>query len=271
MPHALGLRAPVVIAAHGIRHTVLSWLDPAQALRLEHAEAAIPATEGTRVTLPFPLDEACDPLTYWAQAFAVFNPHALVKISEVQGGLEHAQTAPTNSGNFYRPTVELGRDWRKYLPGDATSAWWYGVQDLERLIFSHIAEARRGGPDLLLRDFVKQFRNLSGNAKAKNVCAALPDIARLSDFEGREAAVATLLAAMRAAGAAPSVDILGAIGAAHFRACFAAWYGVKRSWYHKTKSLVDGIPTVVEVAIAETVQPGLLWHGVNFSPTFEIR
>ncbi len=136
-------------------------------------------------------------------------------------------------------------------------------------MFSHIAEARRGGKNLLLREFVKQFRNLSANAKAKAVCSHFPTITRLTDFEAHEDAVERLLDVMRQEAKAPSADILGAVGEAHFRACFEAWYGVKRWWYRKVAGELDGIPFVVEAAVAETVRAGMLWTGVNFSPTFE--
>jgi hypothetical protein len=155
------------------------------------------------------------------------------------------------------------------LPSDATSAWWYDAADLKRLVFSHIAEARRGGKDLPLREFVKQFRNLSANAKAKAVCSRLPTISRLTDFEADEDAVHQLLAVMREEAKPPSAEILGMVGEAHFRTCFEAWYGVKRWWYRKVADELDSIPFVVEVAVAETVREGMLWTGVNFSPTFE--
>jgi hypothetical protein len=140
------------------------------------------------------------------------------------------------SADFYQATVVFPGAWRKFLPTDPTSVWWYDATDLKRLIFSHIAESRRGGKDLPLREFVKQFRNLSANAKAKMVCSHLPAIARLTDFEAHEDAVERLLAVMRAEAKAPSPDTLGTIGEPHFRACFDAWYGVKRCWYRRVAS-----------------------------------
>jgi hypothetical protein len=172
-------------------------------------------------------------------------------------------------GDFYQSTVDFPDGWRKYLPGDPTSAWWYSVDDLKRLVFSHISESRRGGPDLLLREFVKTFRNLSANATAKAVCAALPTITRLSDFTHQEAAVATLHAAMRRHGKVPSAAVLGAVGRTHFQACFERWYGVQRFWYDTKTAVHQGIPFIVEVAVAETVDGGEFWTGLNFSPTFE--
>jgi hypothetical protein len=160
--------------------------------------------------------------------------------------------------------------WRKYLPGDATSAWWYTVDDLKRLVFSHISESQqRGGTDLLLRYFIKTFRNLSANTAAKAVCATLPTMTRLSDFAHQAAAVETLHAAMRRTGKPPSPAVLGTVGDAHFRSCFDAWYGVQRFWYATSADLYEGLPFVVEVAVAETRAQGEVWTGLNFSPTFE--
>jgi hypothetical protein len=121
----------------------------------------------------------------------------------------------------------------------------------------------------MLRPFVQEFRNLSGNAVAKAVCARVPMIKRLSDFVAHEDAIATLHAAMRQHGKPPSPATLGTVGEAHFRQCFDAWYGVKRFWYGASEGMQDGIPFVVEVAVAETLEEGEIWTGVNFSPTFE--
>jgi hypothetical protein len=269
LPCALGLREPVLVEAQGVRHRILAWVDPAGELRLDHDQAAIPTRPGTRITLPLPADGQEFYPPFWAQAFAVFNPHASVKIRMARSGPEHAHSRTDHPGDFYQATIAFPGAWRKFLPRDATSAWWYDAADLKRLAFSHIAEARRGGKDLLLREFVKQFRNLSANAKAKAVCSHFPGITHLTDFEAHEDAVERLLDVMRQEAKAPSADILGAVGEAHFRACFEAWYGVKRWWYRKVAGELDGIPIIVEVAVAETVRAGMLWTGVNFSPTFE--
>jgi len=80
MPCALGIRDAVLIEAQGVRHRILAGIDPAGELRLQHEEEAIPATPGTRITLPLPAEgQDCYP-PFWAKAFAVFNPHASVKI-----------------------------------------------------------------------------------------------------------------------------------------------------------------------------------------------
>ena len=79
---------------------------------------------------------------------------------------------------------------------------------------------------------------------------------RLTDFEDHEDAVERLLEVMHQEAKAPSAEILGAVGETPFRACFEAWYGVKRWWYRKVAGDVRGIPFIVEAAVAETIQPG---------------
>ncbi len=63
--------------------------------------------------------------------------------------------------------------------------------------------------------------------------------------------------------------MLGASGRPTFGAASSDWYGVKRFWYDARKDTHEGMPCVVEVAMAETVDGGDLWTGINFSPTFD--
>jgi len=150
-----------------------------------------------------------------------------------------------------------------------TSAWWYDPEALARLVFATIAAQQEAGTaDRSLRAFVQQFRGLARKAVAQAVCAKLPGLPQLQAFATHEDAVATLYTAMRAASQPPSAEVLGSVGAAHFRACFERWYGVKRFWYDCKKVVHAGMPCVVEVAVAETVGGGDLWTALNFSPTF---
>jgi hypothetical protein len=208
---------------------------------------------------------------WWARGVILFNPHASVKIRHDIDPSEHGEYDPDVPLKFYQSSEMLVVEkWRKWLPTEPTSSWWYTAADLKRLIFSHIAERRRRGtPDLLLRDFVRQFKNLTGTAPAKAVCAQLPTIKHLSDFEPREADVGRLLAAMRTHGDAPAADLLGCAGEEGFMARWDCWYGVVRYWYKKASGEVEGIPFVIEAAVAETESEGNFWTGLNFSPTFE--
>ena len=44
---------------------------------------------------------------------------------------------------------------------------------------------------------------------------------------------------------------------------------MKRFWYRKAKGSYNGAPFVFEVGVAETEEPGALFHAINFSPSFE--
>jgi hypothetical protein len=275
IPYALGVRGPLRLEAQGRCHLITAHVDPVGLVHVDPQDTAIPTPPGTRVAVCLPTRARDVTLRYWGRAFAVFNPHVSVQISD--GAQAQSASVPSGSpadagGDLYQSTIAFpGGKWRKYLPTDLTSPWWYSPDDLTRLVFSHIAAGKpRGGTDLLLRDFVRQFRSCSHTTKAQAVCARLPGIAHLSDFADRhETAVHILHQAMCEAGKAPSPDVLGAVGADHYRHCFDDWYGVKRFWYVPGKTTYEGIPCVVEVAMAETVAGGDLWTGINFSPTFE--
>jgi hypothetical protein len=273
LPHALGGRAPVLLEACGVRHTIRAWIDPGGDVRVEHTEEARPTRPGTRVALTLPDGGQILDARGWARAFALSNPHASVKITESSDGIKHAHEPTPAVDEFYEPVVSWPGAWQKWLPTDPTSPWWYDAAALERLIFLHVGAARRGaGPDLTLRDFVRQFKGLSGTAKAKAVGAACPTISHLRDFEGQEAQVGVLLAAMQREAAPPKPAALGRLGEAALRARFESWYGLVpgRWWYARTEGVAPGgIPFMVEACVADTEQRGALFTAVNFSPTFD--
>ncbi len=269
MPCALGCGRPVSIEAREVHHTISARIDPAGELQVDHDTEDISIT-GTKIGLALPIveDQVFEP-GFWAQGFSLFNPHALVRISDFGNGIKLAKPDDRKTSNSYQPTVSFPGQWPKFLPTDLTSPWWYNAADLKRLVFSHIAEARRNGKSLSLREFVRRFRGLSGSAKAKAVCAQFYEIGRLNDFESEPERVEDLLQAMRQDTKSPSPGILGFVGEDHFRARFDEWYGVKRFWYRKIAKEIDDIPFVFEAAVAETQERGDVFTGINFSPTFE--
>jgi hypothetical protein len=271
IPVALGCPLPVVIEAQGVRHVICLCVDPAGEVRLDHQRREVPPEPGALVIVPLPIEaaEGFRPV-WWCRGFSLFNPHAMVRIRKQDRRGEHANCRPPVRGNSYHPTVTFpGNGWRKILPTDKTSPWWYDGAALKKLIFLHINAIRNGEEDLPLRKFVRQFRGLTGTKEAKRVCDEFPDLSHLSDFEEREHVVSSLLNAMRAKATAPSDGVLGLVGKEPIRQRFEQWYGVHRFWYHKVAGIADGVPFVFEAAVAETERPGQMFHGVNFSPTFE--
>jgi hypothetical protein len=272
MPFAFGLDDPVTIEACGVRHVVLAGLDPAGQVRQDYAEQKIRARGGTIVGLSLP-PEAFANVTpaLWARRFALFNPHAEVGFCETTAGVEQGNGHRPEVSFSYQPTVSTCSGWRKFLPSDKTSPWWYDPHALAKLIFAHIANTGRGSEDKLLRDFVREFRGVTMSGQAKAVCDRFPGITRLSDFVDREDRIRELLAAMQSvATKQPRPAFLGYVGKDHFERCFDAWgAGVRRFWYRRVEETHKGLPYVVEVAIAETVQTcGAPFTGINFSPTF---
>jgi DNA topoisomerase VI subunit B len=266
---------PVVIEAQGVRHTILLQPDPAGDVAVDYRRAEVPSRPGTRVAIALRAS-ACgsfDPRR-WAQAFALFNPHAEIKMLEIERG-KHGNSdaaAVPKTRNSYRPAVAFpGGDWRKYLPTDNTSAHWYDDVAFAKQVFSFIGRARKGGEDLTLADFVGQFRGLTAKGKARAVCKQFPQVARLSDFERRRADLPRILRAMKKAADAPSAGVLGLVGKDSLCKRLDTWFGVKpgRLWYKKWQGIVDGVPYAVEVAVAETRKRGRFFHGINFSPSFE--
>ncbi len=74
---------------------------------------------------------------------------------------------------------------------------------------------------------------------------------------------------MQANSRAPKPTALGRVDEGHYRARFDEWYSVKRFWFKRVATADGTIPWVVEIAVAETVEPGELFYAVNYSPTFD--
>jgi hypothetical protein len=168
---------------------------------------------------------------------------------------------------MYKSTREL--PFKKYVPSEPTSPHWYSSASLQTLVFSYIANARNGGRNLPLGEFVREFQGLSRTSKAKAICAELPAFKHLSDFEEDPDAVGDLLARMQGASKPPKHTALGYVGEDHFRAFFESVYEVKEVKYtRKTGILPSGLPLVFEFALAHLNQPGHLYTAINYSPTF---
>jgi DNA topoisomerase VI subunit B len=238
MPYALGRVTPINIASGGIRHVIRAWVDPAGEVRTEHRQVPSPITSGTHISLPLPMreeEQVFDPLD-WAADFALFNPYAVVQIRMIDKRGEqsqHADSDPAGIQKMYQSSVVLGDGWRKFLPTDATAIHWYDTKAFHQLVYSYIGVAERGGRDLPLREFVRQFRGLGRNAPAKLICDAFPEVRHLSDLTNRDAEIARLHKAMKVATKPPSENVLGLIGRDHLVANLDRRYGVKRSWYQK--------------------------------------
>ncbi len=271
IPYALGSREPLVVEAQGISHRIGPWVDPAGAVHFDYSSGEILLeSTGTTVSLEIPnhadltseafAEQDFDPL-HWVRSFAAFNPHATLSYQAKSDGSEEAE--------IYKSTYE--GPFKKYMPSQPTSPHWYSAESLKVLVFSHIGRVRKGGRDLPLGEFVRQFQGLTSTTKARAVVKQMgKGFTHLSDFTDNEGKVTELLAAMQAATKEPKASALGYVGKEHFEAFFEGVYGsvIEHKYVRKCGTLPSGLPFTFEFALATLDEPGHLYCGINFSPTF---
>jgi hypothetical protein len=166
--------------------------------------------------------------------------------------------------------------WAKWCPSDPTSPHWHDEARLERLIAAYIAhEQDRGLTPRTVREFVSEFRGLSGTAKQKIVLeAATASRMSLAEFFGNgdrvdAGAVTRLLAAMREHSRPIKPKDLGSIGKDHLLAKFGAAGVAPESFDYKKAELEhDGGPYLIEFAFGycpEGTGDRRIITGVNWS------
>ena len=278
IPRALDIGdEPVVIEGRGTPHTIKPVIDAAGVPRLPRRVESVEIAAGTTVTVPLPTEDVTLDPSYWAKAFALFNPHAFVNLEQFDGGVEHGERVP-ETVESYESTVPESQSFGKYLPHDWGSPHWYDKGALGTLIGAHVARVLEGHRDMPLGEFIQGFTGLSSPTKAKRVRRLMNGIKHLSDF-GRDDhrldwfRVGLLLKAMQSECKPPTHKTLGRIGRDHFEARFRQMYGtLRRFGYRHVESYwpKSRLPYIFEFAVAETetYNPDALFYGVNHSPTF---
>jgi hypothetical protein len=253
----------VEVESGGIRHTIeVSTNHVLQRPQIDHRQERIVRKTGTlvRVTVDVACSKVVEAKSQFLQNlvldYSLFNPHATFDFSI------HGKR---------RVVKATASEWRKWLPTDPTSAHWYNQERLETLIGCYIAGESDSGKVRSVREFVSEFRGLSGTGKQKQVSekaglqrASLHDLASNSHFNHE--AVALLLKAMQELSVPVKPEILGVLGKEHF---------VQRlkpqgeTFRYICKRGVDerGLPVLIELALAQTPDGGLrgLHAGLNWS------
>src|SRR5262249_6171324 len=117
--------------------------------------------------------------------------------------------------------------WRKWRPSDPTSVHWYDPGRFERLIAAYVTDDQDRGRTQTVREFISEFRGLSGSAKQKTVLDAT-SMARMAladlfaDGMADRATIIKLLTTMKGATKPVKPPDLGIIGKDHFAAKFTA-------------------------------------------------
>ena len=268
MPFVLdGEEGRVSITAGGQRHTILFNVDAIRQVPVieKTSEPTENLTNGTGFTIHWP-DSARSNLEVakWrflqiADDYVWLNPHLTLRWDWFGEGGTVGATSP---------------DWTKWRPSDPTSPHWYTPQHLERLIAGYIAHDADTERERTVREFISEFRGLSGSAKQKKVLEAT-GLARTSLVglcNGRgvdRALIGPLLDAMKVNTKPVKPPILGIIGKDHFETRFKTFGCEMDSFqYRKVQDIDDGVPWVIETAFAwcPDADQRRLITGVNWSP-----
>jgi DNA topoisomerase VI subunit B len=163
MPFVLGggdAAKPVIIEARGIRHSISIGVDAVRQQPMAvHEQERSKKKNGTTITVPWPNVSL---LTLRAQksrflqivrTFALLNPHATIRVD----------------WDGERDTYKaIDADFSKWGPSDPTPPCWYSAARFERLLAAYANE----DGSRTIREFVSEFRGLSGSAKVAEVLDA---------------------------------------------------------------------------------------------------
>ena len=163
-------------------------------------------------------------------------------------------------------------NWEKWRPRNPTSAHWYDEARLQRYLAAHVARDRELGQSRTVREFIAEFRGLSGTAVQRRVLTEVGcSHQSLASFFGvdrvNQAGVAKLLAAMKRYSKPVAPTLLGVIGREHLKERFLASGGNADTFKYELRKGTngDGIPYVIEFAF------GLHQAGLDRPGVVEVR
>ena len=229
-----------IIRTRGVEHRIEFRVDHVtNEPKIAHSTKPSSVNVGTKITIKWPAVWGRDDFIELAESYVWFNPHLTLRGSWC--GKEFLSVAATN------PT------WKKWGPRNPTSAHWYDSTRLQRYLAAHVARDRDLGRRRTVREFIAEFRGLSGTAVQRKVLAEVGcSHQSLAQFFGvdhvNRAGIAKLLASMRKHTKPVPAKHLGIIGADHLKKCFLAAGGNADTFkYQQRKSVTDeGIPYIVE-------------------------
>jgi DNA topoisomerase VI subunit B len=247
IPYVLneGTPATTVIGACGVRHEIRVSMDQvARRPRIDNTQTQIVKNPGTSIL--FTREEASFKTGHENAGFlqnllfrySLFNPHLSL----------------TLDGRGVWPASDP--IWKKWLPSDPTSAYWYSLEQFEELVASYVAAERYGSRARSVREFITEFRGLKGTVKQKRVAQAaglersyLHDLVKDGAFDQRS--LERLLEAMQQDSSEVAPQLLGILGKDHLeqRLC-PEGAGDQSFRYRKVVGISEeeGLPYVVEAA-----------------------
>jgi DNA topoisomerase VI subunit B len=235
-----------VIESRGVAHRIEFRVDHINnEPRIVHATAPSAVETGTRLTITWPrgtglLAPTDSQLIELIEAYVWFNPHLTLRV--VWFGRELIDVKAINPG------------WEKWRPRNPTSPHWYDKARLERYLAAHVARDRDLKQRRTVREFVAEFRGLSGTALQRKVLTEVGcSHQSLAGFFGAERVnhegITKLLAAMQKHSKPVKPQLLGVIRREHLKERFLAAGGAAETFkYESRKGADNGIPYVVEFA-----------------------
>jgi hypothetical protein len=233
------------IETRGVKHRIEFRADHVtNQPKITHTITPSPIDVGTKITIKWPvkLGEWIEPrFKQLAESYVWFNPHLTLRGTWY--GQQFVKVAATNP------------NWEKWRPRNPTSAHWYDETRLQRYLSAHVARDRDLGRHRTVREFIAEFRGLSGTAVQRKVLEEVGcSHQSLAQFFGvdrvNRRGIAKLLAAMQKHTKPVAPHHLGVIGAEHPKQRFLAAGGNAETFkYEQRKGLTsDGIPYVIEFA-----------------------
>jgi hypothetical protein len=235
-----------IVETRGIKHQIEFRVDHINNQpKLIHTTAASAIKVGTKLTINWPklilLEYAENRFKQLIESYVWFNPH--LSLRGVWFGREFINVKATNS------------NWEKWRPRNPTSPHWYDESRLQRYLAAHVARDRDLGQHRTVRQFIAEFRGLSGTAVQRKVLEEVGcSHQSLAQFFGVDQVnrngIAKLLVAMRRYSKPVAPKHLGVIGVEHLKQRFLAAGGnIETFKYQCRKGMTpDGIPYVVEFA-----------------------
>jgi DNA topoisomerase VI subunit B len=236
-----------IIETRGTRHRIEFQVDHVNNQpKITHTTTTSTINVGTRITVKWParlefLESAEEGFKQLAESYVWFNPHLTLR--GTWHGQQFVKVAATNP------------NWEKWRPRNPTSVYWYDETRLQRYLAAHVSRDRDLGQHRTVRQFIAEFRGLSGTAIQRKVLEEVGcSHQSLAQFFGvdqvNRRGIARLLAAMRKHAKPVAPKHLGVIGSAHFRERFLAAGGNAETFkYEQRKGMTEAaIPYVVEFA-----------------------
>jgi len=240
-----------IIETRGQSHRIEFRVDHVNSQpKLTHTVTPCARARGTAITVKWPkpgrrredwLSLAEGRLKLLVESYVWFNPHLTLR------GLWH--------GKEFINVKATDPNWEKWRPRNPTCAHWYDPSRLQRYLAAHVAADRARKRERTVREFIAEFRGLSGTVVQRKILAEVGcSHQSLAQFFGVErvnyAGIKKLLAAMQKYSKQVAPKHLGVIGREHLTQRFLAAGGNAETFnYQLEKGFTeDGIPFVIELA-----------------------